>query len=501
MYNLSSLILGKAPEFPRDLIWLNTEVPLSLARLRGYIVVIDFWTYCCINCIHMVPVFEKLSQEYKNSPVVFVGIHSAKFLEEQKPENIEEAIGRYEITHPVAVDDNMRLWNMYGASAWPTTVVIDPKGNIIYRSAGEKSMIEIGGVIEMLLEKFKADKELAKKLFELRLPERKQTGVLSYPGKMSFNADGSKFAVSDSNHNRILIVDASTGIVSDRIGRGERGLRDGSLTDAMFYHPQGVLWKDDTVYVADTENHAVRAIDLKMQRVETIAGNGEQGRYKPFEYSGAGKGTQLSSPWDLAFYDNKLLIAMAGFHQIWALEPKSGFVYPLAGDGVENIYDGNFPTAEFAQPSGLYADGDYVYVADSEVSGVRSIDMRQRFASTIVGTGLFEFGLKDGSLYDARLQHPLGVCASGNNVYVADTYNSSIRMIDLKKQMITTLVGTPTAKSMCKFGDPNCDTLGLYEPSDVKLRDNKLYIVDTNNHLIRTFDLKTMVLGTLKLTL
>ncbi len=494
--SIDRIISSKAPEFPEDETWLNTKEPLSIQKLKGHIVVIDFWTYCCINCMHMVPTLSKIEEEYKNEPVVVIGVHSAKFENEQKPENIEEAIGRYEITHPVVVDKGMKIWKAYGANAWPTIVIVDPKGTIVYKKSGERSINEIGSMVEALLDKAKDSNTLAKKRIEIITPEHKNKNVLSYPGKMSFSKDGKSFAISDSNHNRILIIETSTGKVKSIIGNGERGFKDGSFDSAKFFRPQGVLLLDDKLYVADTENHALREVDLKTEKVITVAGTGEQGVYHPFEFSGEGTKVQLSSPWDLAYYENKIIIAMAGLHQLWAYEPKSEFVFPFAGSGLENIFDGSLPDAQFAQPSGLWVDSNHLYVADSEVSGLRSIDLKERFVSTLIGSGLFVFGHKDGGLSDARLQHPLGVCAKDDKVYVADTYNSSIRVIDLKKDTVSTLIGTPVMKSACRFDDPNCDTLGLYEPSDVKLNGNRLYIVDTNNHLIRYFDLDEMMLKT-----
>ncbi len=498
---LDRLVSSKAPEFPEKATWLNTKEPLSIAKLKGHIVIIDFWTYCCINCMHMIPTLSKLEEEYKNEPVVFIGVHSAKFANERKPENIEEAIGRYEVHHPVVVDESMKIWKAYGANAWPTIIIVDPNGTIVYKKAGERTQIEIGSMIESLLDKAKSSGTLAKKRIEIKTPEIKQKGVLSYPGKISFSKDGKNFAISDSNHNRILIIETSSGKVKNVVGDGKKGLKDGNFDSAQFFRPQGVLWIDNKIYVADTENHSLREVDLGTKKVTRLAGTGEQGPYQTFVYSGEGTETKLSSPWDLAYYENKIIIAMAGMHQLWAYEPKSGFIFPFAGSGYENILDGDFPDAQFAQPSGLWVDGNYLYVADSEVSGVRSVDLKKRYVSTLSGFGLFVFGNKDGPLNDAKFQHPLGVSSDGNIVYVADTYNNSIKAIDLKKENVSTLIGSPKEKSFCRFDDPNCDTLGLYEPSDVKLNGKKLYIVDTNNHLVRVFDLNDMMLKTLPLKL
>ncbi|MGI0005313.1 MAG: thioredoxin-like domain-containing protein, partial [Nitrososphaera sp.] len=299
----------------------------------------------------------------------------------------------------------------------------------------------------------------------------------------------------DSNHNRVLVADAQTGQIIHKIGGKGRDLYDGDFSEARFFRPQGLAWIDDKIYVADTENHALREIDLASKTVRTLAGNGRQGHW----VSGAqtGRTTQLSSPWDLAYSDGFLFIAMAGLHQVWAYHVESGKIGPFAGSGYENIVDGSLAEAQFAQPSGLSIYGNFLLVADSEVSAVRLIDLAGKKVQTIVGEGLFEFGHRDGPVAQARLQHPLGVHCAGNRIYVADTYNHAIRLIDLDAQQVSTVVGKADMKTMCNVDDPSCDTLGLYEPSDVKQRGSVLYIADTNNHLVRTFDLDSMVLRTL----
>jgi thiol-disulfide isomerase/thioredoxin len=485
--------LTKAADFPQDFAWLNTGRPLSLADLKGQIVVLDFWTYCCINCMHTLPTLEWIEEKYRGQPVVVIGVHSAKFDNEQQAKNIQEAIGRYEISHPVIVDREMKVWRSYGVTAWPTVVVIDPKGNVVYSRAGEAQRDELDDVISVLLDEHKKMGTLAPAPLLINPPKKAHSSVLSYPGKLALSPDGKMLAISDSNHNRVVVADARTGKISLKIGGLSRGLQDGSFEQALFFRPQGLAWVGDRIYVADTENHALREIDLAARTVKTLAGDGRQGQW----VFGAqdGRSTRLSSPWDVAHREGFLFIAMAGLHQIWAYHVDSGKIGPFAGSGHENIVDGSLAEAQFAQPSGLSTYNGFVLVADSEVSAVRLVDLKRKSVHTVVGEGLFEFGHRDGTVAEARLQHPLGVHCDGNRIYVADTYNHAIRLVDLDTQKVSTLVGG--TKSLCRLDDPACDTLGLYEPSDVKKQGNMLYVADTNNHLVRTFDLDRMVLGTL----
>jgi thiol-disulfide isomerase/thioredoxin len=492
MFRKPALINSKARDFPKGFTWLNTDRPLSLEDLKGHVVVLDFWTYCCINCMHTLPDLEWIEKKYCGSPVIVIGVHSAKFNNEQAAENITEAIGRYEISHPVVVDRNMEIWQSYGVSGWPTIAVIDPKGNVVYMQSGEGQRENLDDVIAVLLDRHK--EVLAKEPLAIKKPTTAPAGMLSYPGKLSLSPDGRMIVISDSNHNRVLVVDAESGKIRHKVGGGARDLRDGSFDQARFFRPQGVLWVGEKIYVADTENHALREIDLRAGMVKTLAGNGRQGHW--LQSPQDGRVTQLSSPWDLAYESGFIFVAMAGLHQIWAYHVETGRIGPFAGSGYENIVDGPLGEAQFAQPSGLAIFGSYLFVADSEVSAVRRIDLNRKVVQTAVGEGLFVFGHEDGPLEKARLQHPLGVACDGNRIYVADTYNHAIRLIDLAEQNVSTLVGRPEMKAVCNLDDPSCDTLGLYEPSDVKVRGGMLYIADTNNHLIRTFDLEKKILRT-----
>ncbi len=489
----------KAQEFPAEFSWLNTTKPLSMKDLKGNVVVLDFWTYCCINCMHTLPTLAWLEEKYRHEPVVFIGVHSAKFLNEQQVQNVQEAVNRYEIGHPVVVDQDTKIWRSYNVSAWPTIIIIDPKGNVVYQRAGEGQRDELDDIIGVLLDQHRPTTTLAKESLVIRRQQPILTRILSYPGKLAFSPDGTLLAISDSNHNRVLIVNALDGKIFFKVGGTERGLRDGGFEEACFFRPQGLTWSDNkTIFLADTENHALRKINVSTKTVSTLAGDGTQGMW----VSGAqdGKTTRLSSPWDIAYLDGFLFIAMAGLHQIWAYHIDSCKIGPFAGSGYENIIDGTFTESQFAQPSGISSFGHFLVVADSEVSAIRLLDFDKRLVQTMVGQGLFEFGFKDGPLATARFQHPLGVHCAGNKIYVADTYNHAVRLIDLDKQTVMTLIGNAGQSSiMCKPDDPACETLGLFEPSDIKQRENVLYIADTNNHLIRTFDLDKMVLKTFDL--
>jgi DNA-binding beta-propeller fold protein YncE len=480
----------RAPEIEGGRGWLNTDKPLSLAALKGKVVLLDFWTYGCINCIHIIPDLKKLEAKYANQLVV-IGVHSAKFKNEKETENIRRIILRYEIEHPVYNDSEYAVWQSYGVRAWPTQVLIDPAGYIIGGVSGEGNYDVIDQTIEKVAEEFRKRGELNEQPLQLVL-ERAKVGdlPLAFPGKVLADAGSDRLFIADSNHNRIVITKLD-GTLVDTVGAGEAGAADGAFDKATFYRPQGLALAGDNLYVADTENHLVRRVNLKTRTVETIAGTGKQSH----EYfkSGPGRSIALSSPWDLELAGQTLYIAMAGPHQIWKLDLDKNEVSTFAGSGREARLDGPLLRSGFAQPSGLASAGDTLYVADSESNIIRAIDVGAGEVRTVVGGDLFDFGDVDGSGDDVRLQHPLGLLPFEDKLLIADTYNHKIKELDPKRRRVVSLFGTG------KPGQADGTSPSFYEPGGLTVANGKLYVADTNNHAIRVVDLKTKQTSTLRI--
>src|SRR2546426_532346 len=128
----------RAPELPQGFAWLNTDRPLTFAKeLQGQVVLLAFWTYCCINCMHMLPDLAYLEEKYKDEPFLVIGVHSAKFTNEGQRQTVRAAVGRYEIRHPVIIDEEMSLWSEYAVRSWPTLVLVGPDRKIVGAVAGE----------------------------------------------------------------------------------------------------------------------------------------------------------------------------------------------------------------------------------------------------------------------------------------------------------------------------------------------------------------------------
>jgi thiol-disulfide isomerase/thioredoxin len=477
-----------APEFPPGLDWLNVDGPLSLADLRGKIVLLDFWTYGCINCLHVIPELKQLEEKYAGELVV-VGVHSAKFDNEAETENIRRIIQRYELAHPVVNDHDFVVWNAYGARAWPTFVLIDPRGDVVGYESGEGIYDLFDFVIGEMVREF--EDELDRTPLALALErERLANKPLLFPGKVLADAAGQRLFIADSNHNRLVITDFD-GRVLEVIGSGIGGLQDGDFPTARFFRPQGLaLAGADTVYVADTENHAIRRVDLALGTVTTVAGTGEQVYSRTSE--GRAQFMPLNSPWDLLYHDGLVYIAMAGQHQIWTYDPATETVRVFAGSGREELRDGPLFQAGLNQPSGLASDGERLYIADSEASAIRVAAFAGDHLGTLAGTGLFDFGDVDGRGDAVRLQHPLGVAYQDGLLYLADTYNSKIKTLDPETREVRTYRG---GEAGWQDGtDPRFD-----EPGGLSVAAGMLFVADTNNHAVRRIDLSTGETATLVL--
>lgn len=483
-----------APEFPDGLDWLNVEQPLDLAALQGKVVLLDFWTYGCINCIHIIPDLKRLEEEFRDDLVV-IGVHSAKFANEGETDNIREIIRRYDLRHPVVNDVNFEVWDSWGARAWPTVALIDPAGNAVGVHAGEGVYEVVQPVIANLVAEFSAAGGLDPTPVPIRLEQdRSPNTLLSYPGKIHADPSSHRIFIADTGHHQIIAA-TDDGTVTAVYGSGVEGFDDGTGTDASFSSPQGVVVDGDTLYVADTNNHAIRQVNLTTGAVATLAGTGSMG-WPPA--AGTLDDVALNSPWALELSGDLLYAANAGSHQIWTIDLSANSAAPSVGSGAEGTANGPLLEASLAQPSGLTLDPDGVlYFADSESSSIRSAEVGASDGLTALVAGgaanLFEFGDEDGTGTEARFQHPLGIDWYEGRLLVADTYNSKIKSVDPQTNEAMTLFGTE--QGWRDGPDPL-----FYEPGGLSADADVLWVADTNNHVIRRVDLTTGITSTLVLS-
>jgi thiol-disulfide isomerase/thioredoxin len=453
--------------------WLNVTRPLNDDDMKGRLVLLDFWTYGCINCIQIVPDLEYLENKYGEKLLV-VGVHSAKFDGEKGNERIEAAARRFGLKHPVINDSDFAIWNAFGVRAWPTQILLDAHGKEIARYSGEGHRAEIDAAIQKSLKDLPAPHDIMTDL----VAAMDHDSTLLFPGHMAA-ADktpwGPVIFVADAGHHRVLAI-ADDGTVKAVIGSGKRGEADGKFAAAQFDNPRGVAVAGNILYIADTGNHMLRQADLTTGMVKTLAGTGKRGVDRTIK-SEPGLKTSLASPWDVELIDDgkRVAIAMAGLHQLWAYDIAAGTVSVIAGTGAERIDDGPALRSTLSQPSGLSLYNGDLYFVDAESSALRVMDAGGN-VRTLIGTGLFDFGHVDGTYPLAMMQHPQGLAASDGRIVIADTYNDALRVYYTATKKLGTVTLPPGT---------------LSEPGDVILRGDTAIVSDTNHHTLKKIDIKT----------
>jgi thiol-disulfide isomerase/thioredoxin len=453
----------RAPEL-KGRGWLNTGgKALTLADLRGKILILDFWTFCCINCLHVLDELRPLEEKYGDA-IVVIGVHSPKFEHERDPEALAAAVERYGVHHPVVDDGDMHVWQQYAAKAWPTLAVVDPEGYLVASMAGEGHAEGLARLIDELIAKHEANGTLHRGDGPY-VPPPAPESLLRFPGKV-IELPGGNLLVSDSARHSLVELTPDGETPVRRIGSGVRG--------EPFSEPQGLVLLPQQVaevagydvVVADTVHHQLRGFNVKTGEVTLVAGSGRPWRSAVDDHAHDALAADLSSPWDLAWFDDLVIIAMAGIHQLWWFDPIKRTVGVYAGTTVEALRDGPIPDVWMAQPSGLSVSSNQerLWIADSETSALRYVE--GGVMHTAVGQGLFDFGHVDGPAGEALFQHPLGVAAlADGSVLVADTYNGAVRRFDPASGEVSTVDS------------------GLAEPSDVlALGDGTVVVVESAAH-------------------
>ncbi|MHA6801669.1 NHL domain-containing thioredoxin family protein [Bounagaea algeriensis] len=462
----------RAPEL-RGRRWLNTggQQP-GLADFRGKVLLLDFWTFCCVNCLHVLDELRPLEDEFADE-LVTVGVHSPKFEHERREQAVAAATERYGVHHPVLDDPNLETWQAYAVKAWPTLVVVDPEGYVVHVAAGEGHVPTLRSIIADLVAEHDAKGTLHRGDGPYAPPEPAGT-ALRFPSKVIALENG-HLLVADAAHHSLVELDADAETPLRRIGTGERGAADGAADAASFSEPAGLTALPEEVaarvgydvVVADAVNHLLRGVRLSDGQVSTVAGTGHQWR----DESDAGPATEvaLTSPWDVAWWEpvGGVVVAMAGNHTLGLFDPQRGAIRRLAGTTVEGLRDGAAEEAFFAQPSGLAAQGEQLWLADAETSALRRLELDATGCTvrTEIGRGLFDFGHADGPAGTALLQHPLGVTVLPDaSVAIGDTYNGAVRRFDPASREVSTLAAD------------------LAEPSGGAVLDGELVVVASAAH-------------------
>lgn len=463
-----------APDLPRGFPWLNTPRPLTLRELRGRLVMIHFWTYSSIESVQMLTLLRSFEWRHRNDPIVVIGVHSARFDAERDVDRVEDAVRRHDVRHPVVVDSDLQLWRAYGVQQWPSLVIVRPDSTMSVISPGEPSTEALERFVQEELRRGRDKGQLTEVPLQYLSEQATPMGPLSFPTRAAVARDG-QLAISDTGNHRVLVFD-SNGLLSHVIGGGEGGHRDGSLTDARFEAPHGVVFDaaGRLLFIADPGNHTVRRVDLDAQRVSTLSGTGALGE-APLraKYRGAGATTALRSPTGLTLDGQQLFVTLAGSHQLATIDARTGETAWLAGTSEMTLTDGAYDVAAFAQPTGLALKGRTLFVADSDSSAIRRLELDKGTVETVVGSSTFDFGYEDGPKRKALLQRCLDVAVSpdGHSLLVADTLNGKLRQVSIASGETSTVPLTAANAALC-------------EPSGIAMHPGRgtALLVDTSHH-------------------
>lgn len=466
--------------------WLNVTKPLEISDLKGRVILLDFWTYACVNCAQTLQEIKKLEEQF-GSKLTVIGVHSGKFDNEKNLAQIKKAIIRNDITHPVINDSKSRIWNSFDVKAWPTLILINPRGEVEKTYSGESEIIAVKRGIKKLIAQYKY--ELNREALPIVLEKNSVEGnVLKFPTKIEYSADFSyksrhlpALFISNTGKNEILVTSLS-GDAIVKIGSGEADLKDGSFDTASFNAPQGLLYRAGKLYVADTGNHALREIDFKNNKVTTLIGSAQRGEALSDKQILEARSFDLASPTDIEFFPNyeNIVIANSGTHQILTYGVNKGTISAIAGNAFEGITDGKYPDNELAQTSDMSVYNKKLYFLDSESSSLRVLDENGE-VKTLIGKGLFKFGNKNGGKEDALMQHPLGLMVDDTGAYISDSFNHVIRKYDLNSGQIYNLVGS-SRKSGDNLG--SSANTEFNQPEGIISVLNNFYVADTNNNRI-----------------
>lgn len=462
---------------------ININQTLSKNLLKNRLIILDFWNYSCISCLENIEKIKKLEERFGNK-ILFIGVHSSKFQNEKRLSAVKKAVIRYDITHPVIHDIDQKLYKAFDIKAFPTLVLITPKGKIYKKYQGQEAIKDIKSDIKKVISKnkFSINREYIK--HDL-IKFENISNVLSFPTKVIFVEKFSyknhknlpALFISNSATNNI-IVSSLAGKIITKIGSSERLLADGNFDNSAFNMPLGLVYHKDKLYVADSGNHAIRVVDFKKEKVTTLIGNAHTGSILEFKKPKAAKDINLYFPSDLDIHQKNLIISNLGSNQILSYDFSNKKIKILAGNGKNKSVDGKYPNNSLAKPSDIASYKDKIYFLDSASSSLRYIDNKGK-VKTLIGNNNVINGFKDGTKDQAMMQNPLGLDVNSTGIYITDSFNHSVRKYSFANKRLNTIIGSKVGNKVGKPKQTRFD-----EPSGIFVAKHDIYIADTNNNRI-----------------
>ena len=462
--------LPLAPELIDQLEWVNSP-PRSLRSQRGRVLLLAFWSAGSVYSHNLLEDLRNVHGKHADGVSVY-GIHTPKFDAERSSRLLLKAINRLGVRFPVAHDPAYVTWQHYGVRAWPSVAVVDTKGQLVEIVSGDLQRDTLDALVSRLLEEAGANDH---RVYETAQPSLKPEPRLPLCFPSGLAVTQNHLYVSDTGHHRILECSLD-GRILRQFGSGSPGFLDGGSAECSFQSPRGITVMKDTLYVADTGNHALRRVRLLDGDVDTLAGNGRAGN-PTGEMQSLPSDMPLNAPWDVAGAFDRLYLAMPGTQQIWEFDLGKRSLRPIAGSGRLALADGVGASAAFAQPGGLALVQQTLYVADSAGSAIRSVQLANGGVQTLVGHGPFDFGDQDGTRSAARLQYPLALALDPRSplLWIADTYNDTLKMLRLG--------GGDLRRYELNYR--------LHEPGAIAASPGALWVANTSAHEVLRIDLDT----------
>jgi len=454
------------PEIPETLHWVNGRGRLRLAELRGRVVLVVFWNATSTSSINLLGELRQLERKHPDE-FVLLGVHTPRYASQQPDAVVLKALQRIRLRAPIANDPEWLAWMLYSIPAWPTTLLIDVEGRLAARFVGEGRAAEIEEAVARLQEGLppahvRAPPDLLENV------RADTAGPLAFPAHVLVN-DWRLF-VSDTGHHRILEC-SHDGRVLRQFGSGTPGNWDGQSSACGFQLPQGLALSQGCLYVADTGNHCVRRIRLESGEVDTVLGAGRPA-YCDVEAQGSGLRVSINAPHAVAADGDILYVAATGQNQIVRVDLAAERAATLAGDGRNDVRDGIGSQASLAQPGALALMPGQLLVADSGGNAIRRLRFADLALTTLAGSSPWEPGRTDGTGRKVRMAFPSGLAVAENRVYVADTCNDRLCVLDPYSAELATL----------EFDHP------LHEPQGLSYAAGALWVADRNDHAILRID-------------
>ncbi|CAF0745669.1 unnamed protein product [Adineta ricciae] len=484
------------------------------------IVIAYFWTFSNIHSSHMMPKLIGIDKRYSTAGVTIIGIHSPKYEHEKNKANVRHAMEEQSLPFNVVNDSSLSVWKHVGCQIWPTVLVFGPDAIPIFIFEGENHVQHTETFLAFALAYYKSSVRASPNIsaaIKMSPDDPAASGATSKPAKFTYPShlcitSSGQMCISYAGSNQLILCEID-GKVLEVVGNGHPGMADGDISQVEFDSPRGMAEYNSCIYIADTNNHAIRVFDPNSRRVLTLIGTGRLGTDK---VGGLKRSQQpIASPWDLCItespFDHKtvLLISMAGQHQIWAyafeetqwwnnLTLQKNACLAIIGSGEEgNRNDPEPMSATLAAPRGIcngIMNGQPVlFIADSNSSSIRVVTLQNGNVSNLIGgdadpTNLSAFGDLDGSGFNAKFQYPLGVAFHypSSQLYITDTYNNKLKRVDMTTLTCSSYFVTDIDTKKQR-GESN--SAKFNEPQGITIFDHFMFIADKNNSHVKRIDL------------